>query len=201
MVYSIRFFSVVMAALLVGGCTKTKVERVPLDTKIDLSGEWNDYDAMQVAKNMVEDSLSARWLDSFTDTNKRDPVVIVGHVVNMSDEHVDSLVFTKYLERELINSGRVVFVASPEERTDIRGERDDQQKGYTDPETMKKIGKERGADFMMIGNLSSVKDAVKGKSVIYYQVNLELVNLETNEKVWIGRQEIKKSVKVSRFSL
>ena len=53
---------------------------------------------------------------------------------------------------------------------------------------------------MLIGSLNSVKDEVKGKSVAYYQANLELVDLETNEKVWIGRKEIKKFIKIKKYS-
>ena len=111
-------------------------------------------------------------------------------------------VFIKQLEKELLNSGKVVFVASPdEERDQIRDERQDQQQGNTLPETIKKIGRERGADVMLIGSVNSVSDEVKGKSVLFYQANLELINLESNEKVWIGQKEIKKYVTRSHFSL
>ena len=191
----------VTAVCLYAGCTSVKVDRVEIDKQIDLSGEWNDYDALTVAKDMVEESLKASWLHQFAISKGRNPIVIVGHVVNQSDEHINSDVFVKYLEREVLNSGKVVFVANPEERQQVRAERNDQVKGYTDPATMAAIGKERGADFMLIGSLNSVKDQLKGKSVVYYQVNMELVNLETNEKVWIGRKEIKKFIKVKKYSL
>jgi hypothetical protein len=36
--------------------------------------------------------------------------------------------------------------------------------------------------------------------VMLYQVNLELIQLETNVKAWIGQKEIKKVVKRSRLS-
>lgn len=191
-----------LIAFLAGGlgCTTVKVDRIEVEKQVDLSGEWNDYDAMLVAKEMVMDCLKGSWLKTFTETMRRDPVVIVGNVLNQSDEHVNTQVFTKYLEREVLNSGEVVFVASPEERNQIRAERDDQAAGNTDRETIKKHGKERGADFMLIGSLNSVKDEVKGKSVAYYQANLELVDLETNEKVWIGRKEIKKFIKIKKYS-
>lgn len=196
------FYLLAAAACLSAGCaSKVKVERIGVDEKIDLSGGWNDYDAMSVAKEMVEDSLKASWLNQFNESNKRNPRVIIGHVANQSDEHINSDVFVKYLEREVMNSGRVIFVASSDERQQVRAEREDQKAGYTDPETIKAHGKERGADFMLIGSVNSVKDQVKGKSVVYYQVNMELVNLETNEKVWIGRKEIKKFIKVSKYSL
>ncbi len=195
------FYVLILTVFIFTGCTSVKVERVAVDKQIDLSGEWNDYDAMTVAKDMVEDCLKASWHNQFVDAKGHNPVVIVGHVANKSDEHINSDVYVKYLERELLNSGKVIFVASDVERQQMRAERDDQQTGYTDPATIKAHGKEHGADFMLIGSLNSVKDAVKGKSAVYYQVNMELVDLSTNEKVWIGRKEIKKFIKVSKYSL
>ena len=36
-----------------------------------------------------------------------------------------------------------------------------------------------------------------GQQVKYYQVNLELVNIETNRKAWIGEKKLKKLVSQS----
>ena len=187
--------------ILASGCAGTKVKRVETNQKIDLSGTWNDYDATLVSQEMIKDCLQKPWLIEFTAKQNRHPVVIVGYVSNRSYEHINTEIFIKNLEKELLNSGKIVFVASPDERDQIRAERHDQQQGNTLEETIKKIGRERGADFMLIGSLNSVKDAVKGKSVIFYQANLELVNLESNEKVWIGQKEIKKYVTQGRYAL
>ena len=54
---------------------------------------------------------------------------------------------------------------------------------------------------MLKGSINSIKDEIKGKYVILYQVNLELIDLTNNQKVWIGEKEIKKFVKRSKFSL
>ena len=60
---------------------------------------------------------------------------------------------------------------------------------------MKSMGKERGADFMLVGGIDQINDSVEGKQVRYYQVELEMIDLESNEKVWIGQKKIKKLVK------
>ncbi len=199
---NMKLFSILVLLCTVGvGCARTKVTRVDIDEMIDLSGDWNDYDAMEVSKEMVGDSLDRPWLINYIKENGKNPIVIVGHVHNRTHEHVNSSVFVKYLERELLNSGKVIFVASSLEREQLRAERADQQDGYTLEETIKKHGREKGADFLMMGSIDSVIDEVKGKSVVFYQVNLELVNLESNEKVWIGQKQIKKVVKKSRFSI
>jgi len=177
------------------------VKRVEVDKTIDLSGRWNDTDSRLVAEDMIKDCLGRPWINKFDEKNKREPVVIVGTVVNRSHEHINSQLFTKDLEKSLLNSGMVKFVASQQERSEVREERSSQQEGVTEKSTIKEIGHETGADFMLQGSINSVKDEIKGKYVILYQINLELISLENNEKVWIGEKEIKKSVKKSSFSL
>ena len=184
---------------LISGCA-TKVERVDVKEQIDLSGSWNDYDASLVSQEMIKDSLAKPWFENFVKDKGRNPVVIIGHIENNTYEHINAGVFIKFLERELLNSGKVTFVTSPEEREQIRSERADQQSGNTEEETRTQIGRETGADFMLLGSMNSVKDEVKGKFVVLYQVNLELIDLTTNRKVWIGQKEIKKFTKKGAFS-
>jgi uncharacterized protein (TIGR02722 family) len=185
---------VVLAAFMaLTSCASTKVTRVSSDTQIDLSGRWNDTDAQMVANAMINDVVSRPWISDFMAQANRKPVVIVGDVRNRTDEHIDPVVFTKSLERELLNSGKVKFVASSDERSDVRAERASQQ-GETSPETMKKLGDETGADFYLGGVITSVIDASEGQKVVFYKINLELTNIQTNEKVWIGDKEIKKII-------
>jgi uncharacterized protein (TIGR02722 family) len=184
---------IVAMVLLMGCASGTKVTRVSEEETIDLSGNWNDTDSRLVSQEMIADCLSRPWLDDFLSQNKKKPRVIVGTVRNRSHEHINTQTFVKDLERELTNSGRVVFVASREQREEIRQERMEQQM-YSSPETMKALGREYGADFMLQGQINTILDEAGGKRLKYYQVELELINLETNEKVWIGQKKIKKVV-------
>jgi uncharacterized protein (TIGR02722 family) len=181
-----------LAALL--ACSSHRqVSRLSPDSVTDLSGQWNDTDAKLVAQEMVSDCLARTWLTDFLQVHGQKPVVTVGTIRNMSSEHIDTDVFTSDFERELINSAKVRFVASRDQRGEIRNEREDQQENSSD-ETMKKFGKEVGADFILLGSVNTITDEVEGKRTIFYQTNYELINLETNEKVWIGEKEIKKGI-------
>lgn len=187
---------IVLASLL-SGCGQSKsITRVNPETIIDYSGDWNDTDSRLVAEEMVKDALSRPWISDYQRLKSKNPNVIVGTVKNRTSEHIATITFTKDLERELINSGRVIFVASPEERTEVRGERGDQQENAS-LETMKKFQEETGADYMLRGDISSIIDQVGGEKVKFYQVSLELVDIQTNQKVWIGDKKIKKLVSQS----
>ena len=197
-----RWLFILFFIAVIAGCSSNpKVTRTQVDKTIDLSGRWNDTDSRMVAEDMIQDCLNRSWLNTFNEKNKKDPVLIVGTIVNRSTEHINSQFFVKDLERNLLNSGKIKFVASVQERQDIREERQDQASGETDPATIKPRGKETGADFLIQGSINSVKDEIKGKYAILYQVNLELVDLTSNQKVWIGQKQIKKVVERSQLSL
>ncbi len=190
--------AVLLALVLLMGACGTSVKRVGVDEVKDLSGRWNDTDSRLVSEAMVQDCLNHPWLSQFVTRTGQKPDVIVGRILNRSSEHVSTETFTKDLERALINSGRANFVASSEERLGVREERLDQDI-HAAPETRKAPGMEAGADFMLIGSINSIIDRDGGERVVYYQANLELIDMTNNRKVWIGEKKIKKFVKRSRF--
>ncbi len=191
----------ILLLLLLSACAAPKqVHRVAADTQTDLSGRWNDTDARLVAEEMIDDALSRPWLENFNRDNANTPVTMVGRVRNETMEHIDTEVFTKELERAFVNSGRVDVVAGVNETQQVRDVRSDQQ-SYASFETAAALGKEVGADFIIIGNISSIVDETSsGKEAsIFYTVNLEMVDVETNRKVWIGNKKIKKLIERRRY--
>lgn len=190
---------VIGAMLLLSGCAGTSVKRVETESVIDLSGRWNDTDSRLVSEEMIQDCLNRPWLSRFSSSHGgKPPVVIVGTVLNRSREHINVQTFTKDLERAFINSGQVDFVASKQERQELREERLEQA-SHASETTAKAAGEELGADFMLKGVINTIVDQAGGERVVFYQVNLELINLETNRKAWIGEKKIKKFIKQSRF--
>jgi len=63
------------------------------------------------------------------------------------------------------------------------------------------MGNETGADFMLQGSINTIVDAVEDEQARFYQVDLTLINLETNRQVWIGQKKIKKTIKKAGFRL
>jgi len=179
----------------------TKVKRMDVDTQKDLSGKWNDTDSRMVSEAMINEALTGGWYNrALTATKGKEPVVIVGTVVNESMEHINTRTFIEELQRALINSGKVSFVASKSERGEIRSERLEQDE-YASEATRKAFGKEVGADYMLSGVLSSIVDKEGSKSVVFYQINLKLINIESNQIVWNGQKQIKKYVNKSSLKL
>lgn len=181
-------------ALLIGSACNRQVQRIDTDTTVDLSGRWNDTDARLTAAELVSEIMGQPWLERHKRSTGKEPIVIVGMVENKSHEHIEAEVFTKEIEKAFIQSGRVRLVQGGAKREQIRRERADQQTNAS-TSTMKQWGLEMGADYMMQGSINSIMDAYKKKKVIYYQIDMLLTNMETNEVVWIGDKKIKKFVK------
>jgi hypothetical protein len=181
------------------GCGK-KVTRIAADSTVDLSGKWNDTDSRLVADEMIGDCLSRPWYTSKYANKVPIPTIIVGDVRNKSHEHINVETFVKDLERTLINSGKVEFVANKTEREQLRNEKDDQGDHAT-AETAKESDQETGADLMLIGSINTIADQEGNKAVMYYQVDLELIEIQTHKKLWIGDKKIKKYITRSSTKL
>ena len=191
-------FLALMLISLPGCGSGKKVTRVDTGVVTDFSGRWNDTDSRMVAETMIKEMTSRPWLENFSQTKGRQPVVIVGSVLNKSNEHINVQTFITDLEREMTNSQKVTFVATKSERSEIREERRDQAV-HSREDTQKGPGQELGADFMMKGYISNILDEGDGTKAVYYQVDLDLIDLENNVKSWYGQKKIKKVIEKKRF--
>lgn len=188
------FLPLVLLVLFALGCGGGKtVTRLDTESVTDLSGKWNDTDSRLVAEEMISDCLSRPWLTDFAAAKSAKPFVTVGTIRNLTSEHIAMETFISDFERELINNGQVKFVASGDNRAEIRQERQEQQE-FASRETAKKMREETGADFILQGAIKTITDQEGGKRVVFYQTDLELINVETMEKVWIGNKKIKKGI-------
>lgn len=187
-----------LAVIFAASCaTNAKVTRVDSSTQTDLSGYWNDTDVRIVCESLINDCLESPRVAQTAQKKKDLPVFIVGTFRNDSDEHIDTTIISKKMEMAILNSGKADFVASSAERAEIRTERDEQQ-GFASEETAKALANETGADFMLIGAVKTIVDrSADGKTATRtYYVTAELIDIETNKKIWLGENDaIKKIIK------
>lgn len=188
----------VFGATLAACSTSTKVQRVDPGSTTDLSGQWNDTDSRLVSEEMIADMLSRPWIEQHRSTEGNRPAVIVGDVRNLSHEHINTETFINDIERAVINSGRVDFVANRAERDPVREERADQDL-HAREDTRNAMGRELGADYMLSGSINTIVDAEGKRQVVFYQVDLELISMADNRKVWIGQKKIKKDIARGSF--
>ncbi len=197
-------FAMILALGTVGCGPKRQVTRTNADSTEggDLSGYWNDIDAQQVAKAMVQQCLESPWTSDYQSGNagKKPVIKLMGVIKRTDDRNVNTDFFAKQLERTLLNSGRVRVVAAYGQDSINVAERD-RQAVHASDDTAKSHQNEVGADFTLQTWVNSQNETDGGgKAVRAYLVNMELVSVETNEKVWIGEQRIRKVVEQTKAS-
>ncbi len=188
-----KYCLIAFLAVSIGSCSRS-VKRIDPSTQTDLSGRWNDTDSRQTAEALIEQMFGRSWAVAFEQKHQKKPVIVVGLVNNKSHEHINTETFIKDLEKAIVNNGSIRLVQAGEKREELRRERAGQQE-FASPETAKKWGRELGADFMLQGTVNSIVDSYKKDQTVYYQVDLELSNIETTEVVWMGDKKIKKLIR------
>lgn len=185
----------VLALGALSGCSNEnwRVERKDPAAQTDVNYAFNDQDAREIFDKMTADCLSKPWIDHWmASSGGNRPIIFLGNVRNNTQEYINTELFTDEIQRELINSGRVRVKAEKDAREELRDERLDTK--YNDPETIKAVAMELNADFALVGAVNDNQQrSGDGRTVVsYYQATMELINVETAEKVWVGIEQIKK---------
>ncbi|MDR1787636.1 MAG: penicillin-binding protein activator LpoB [Treponema sp.] len=189
----------VFAAFGASCASGPRVSRVDADTAIDLSGKWNDRDARLVSESLIASALASasisRYITQFEGTHGGEaPTVIVGAFRNETSEHIDTGIIAGMLRAAIINSGRLNFVEGGAARSQIRGERFDQQANASE-DTAARVGEETGADLILQGVIGSAVDRAGGKTVRAYFVKASLTSIESNRILWEDQNnDIKKII-------
>jgi len=185
------------AAAVMGlvGCASEnwKVTRTDPAAPTDVDYRFNDEDARQVLATMMSDCLSRPWIDQWMrDNGGKQPIIFLGTVRNNTQDYINTELYTTDMQKELLNSGRVRVKAEKQAREELRDERLDTK--YNDPETIKRVAKELNSDFALVGAVNDNKQRSNdGRTIVnFYQFDMQLINVETAEKVWIQTKPIKK---------
>ncbi|MCL2214162.1 MAG: penicillin-binding protein activator LpoB [Treponema sp.] len=182
-----KLFVILVTVFILSACGSTNVKRVESGSQPDLSGYWNDIDVRKVCDALINDCLLSPRVDqAIRASGSRIPMVIVGRFRNASSEQIDTEIISLRMENAIFNSGRLNFVSGGDTRDDIRLERLDQQ-NWASEETMAKMRRETGADYMMTGSVHTIVDRERNRTVRTYYVTAELTNIETNERMWMSQ--------------
>ena len=189
-----KLLTLMLLASVASACNNKRVARIEPTAVTDLSGRWNDADSRLVANELIGQSLNAPWMKRYAESHGGDaPAIIVGDFRNRTMEHIQVATFVRELERAFVGSSAVRVVASSQERSSVRAERDDQQQ-YAMATSRAALAKEQGARYMLQGDVQAIEDQEGREKIVYYQVDATLLDLESNEKVWIGQHRIKKYI-------
>lgn len=150
---------------------------------------WDESDSESLADSLVSISLQAEWNKNFSMKSK--PIIVVGKIVDNSNENIDVSLFAKYIERSLLNSGEVSFIQSKEMRETIRNDRKSKS-DFTDNMKFSKYLKSLKSDFFLCGDISLNIDSTIVPIQKRYTLNAEIISTKNASIVWQDEQIIKK---------
>ena len=140
---------------------------------------------------MVGDLLNSPAFAQIAGQPQVQPVIIVGKLKNSTSEHIDMQSLADKIQTQLANTGRFAFVDA-NARQAIAEEYEYQGSGYVRPDQAKGPGQQVSPDYLMTGELASIKQRVGSDEFIYYKMTTKLSNLRTALVVWQDEKELKK---------
>ena len=152
-----------------------------------LSDEWAPSDLQLIAKKVVGDLQAS---PAFAQIQGR-PVVIVGKLKNSTSEHIDMQSLADKIQTQLANTGKFAFVDASA-RQAVAEEYEYQGSGYVRPDQAKGPGQQIAPDYIMTGDLASIRQRVGSDEFIYYKMTAKLTNLRTGILEWTDEKELKK---------
>jgi len=179
-----------LAMLVSGGCAFVRTRDVEKPRPYDAYYGYSDLRSLR--DKMVNSMLESALLN----TGGKPPVVVVYGIENRTEEHIDTKAITDAIRTGLYKSGRVLFV-NESRRADIEKEIS-YQKGNVTPETLRKMGIQLGAKYLLTGRLVSIDKEqlpqirLTKKNLVYYKLTMELTDLKTSLIVWTDEAEIVK---------
>lgn len=187
----IRISVIALAAIVLGnGCSafRASVQNEDVDTAaakpMDTGYDFGDL-------RMLGDSVVTDLVGTPVLAGK--PIMVVMGIENRTDEHIDTKAITDTIRTKLINSGKASFIN--ETRRDSLMREQGYQMANATPETRVAVGKHLGARFMLTGSLVKItKDTprqvrVSKKEQIYFQLTVEVTDLETGLIAWTTQKE------------
>jgi uncharacterized protein (TIGR02722 family) len=163
-------------------------------TEIDLlSDEWAPSDLQLIAKKVT---TSLQESGAYKQIEGR-PVVVVGKLKNSTSEHIDMQSLGDKIQTGLVNTGKFQLTDQASRKA-VAEEYEYQQSGYVKGDTAKGPGQQIGADYILTGELASIKQAVGRDEFIYYKMTAKLTNLKTGILEWTDEKELKKKFQKRR---
>lgn len=188
---------ILTGALLLGGCSSTTVSYGDATETETVTVDYGSSDLQAIADKMADSMLASPATSEITAGGR--PVMFMDSIRNKTSEHIDTEAITDTLRTKLLSSGKFRFVDMSKVAAVKQQLEYQQSSGMVDPASMVRLGKQTGARYMVYGNLASiVKDNGKVKDV-YYQMTMNLMDLENGELLWADQKEIRKQAKTSTF--
>ncbi|MCH9779689.1 MAG: penicillin-binding protein activator LpoB [Alphaproteobacteria bacterium] len=187
---SVLFFRRTLYVLLLGALVACGGNTYNEAGEEDISSEFGVRDFRSIVSDLVTKMVGDDGLRE--DVGSERPPILVVPLRNLTDEHIDTNLITNGIKSDLSKARLFTFVRRDNLEV-LRGELAIEESGLGDPDTVARIGKVVGAQYVLGGEISSITTREGRKTQIYYRVTITLTDIETGIDVWIDDTEVSKS--------
>lgn len=187
-------FSCLMLAL--SGCASSQFSRGEFgDTKEVnlLNDKFTESTAEVLSKSVVEQLKTCPSLNPM----KPLPFVYIEGINNQTEEMINLKMVSNQIKTSLIRSGKFRFI-DKDGRQSLETEYQYNESGNVSGASRKNRGQQIGADLMLVGDLSSIVQEAGKDKTIYYQLDVQLTNVETGAIECVAVEKVRPVYKKHR---
>lgn len=190
------FFIYALLICTLVSCSSFQAKRVgeqESDEKaLGITDKWLSKDTQIVISKILDRMNNHKGFQRYLRKLGKAPVVFIGEVQNLTS---DAYFPIGDLNDEFLNSiseTGVFTVVDTAARKAILAEITYQNDGMVDPSTAKLVGKQTGADLIILGNVYMKPESRDGETIKQYRINLWMTDIERGVEVFRGREFIHK---------
>lgn len=185
--------ALLLSSFLISGCATGGAGMVGSSSNVKygdakaaetVSADFGSSDLQSTAETLTQSLLESRYISKA----QQPPKVRLRTVENKTFEHIDTKAITDKIRIKLLKSGQVRFLADKANLGEVADERD----LTTTATTKTALNAMSDADYIVTGNVRSIKKANDTVQDVYYNISLELVDPQSGEIVWADEKEIRK---------
>lgn len=192
---SLMLVSLSMIFLLTS-CSSFKAERVDGakgdEKALEITDKWVLKDTETAVKDILDQIGKHKGFQRYLGETKKKPKLFIMEVQNETSEPYFPIAdMNDELLNEFSASGDYTIIDN-QGRDKILKEVKYQAEGMVDPAQMVQIGKQTGADIVILGAVRMNPEMRDGKTLKQYTVNMRMTNLKTSEEVLRVRSKSQK---------
>ena len=192
---SLMFVAITLSILLTS-CSSFKAERVDAakgdEKALAITDKWVLKDTEMAIKDILEQIQKHKGFQRYLGDTKKKPKIFIMEIQNETSEPYFPIAdMNDELLNEFSASGEYTIIDN-QGRDKILKEVKYQAEGMVDSSQMIQIGKQTGADLIILGAVRMNPETRDGKTLKQYTVNLRMTNLKTSEEVLRVRSKAQK---------
>ncbi|MBM4271582.1 MAG: penicillin-binding protein activator LpoB [Deltaproteobacteria bacterium] len=191
------FLFLIIVIFICFGCAPS-IKYSIADDETVTGSDWSARDLKEVSEYMADSIGKAKFTRNQRYIEDAPRWMLARDLRNDTDEHVNTRTIMEKIRTKLINSGMAKFV-DDQAVSDILEQLKLQQSGLFDNAAAAKVGKLVGAKLILRGTISSIRKRTERTDIIYYNITLQIVNIETGEILWTDEKEIQRLTHKSLF--